>query len=309
MVTPPILSKGEVSAICMKNKKALVTIAIGDKYLTNWKQFCEPGWARYATKYNFDLICLTKPLDTSPRASARSPAWQKCLILSQEFSAQYERIVWVDSDIIFNPLAPDVTSGVPLDKVGIVEDPGFSPIFLRRFYQRYPKSIINYTPQDYYRQYGLPDECSKACNTGLMVLSAVHRSILEHVYDYYEEKGGREWHMEQRPLSYELLKNEMIHWMDPRFNVCVPVEEFIHYHFLLPPEPAPITSNLRVRLIRKFHRIVDSSAIVRRLKAAAVNATSLRKMRTAALNTMFESSFFLHFGGRIEEMQQLDQQH
>jgi len=43
--------------------------------------------------------------------------------------------------------------------------------------------------------------------------------VLEHVYNSYEEKGGREWHMEQRPLSYELVKAAKEHWMDPRFNV------------------------------------------------------------------------------------------
>jgi hypothetical protein len=28
-----------------------------------------------------------------------------------------------------------------------------------------------------------------------------HRELLEKTYTTYEEKGGREWHMEMRPLS------------------------------------------------------------------------------------------------------------
>jgi hypothetical protein len=288
------------------NKKALVTLAIGDRYIENWKRYCEPGWSRYATAYGFDIICITAPLDLTPRASARSPAWQKCLILSQPFANQYERIVWVDSDIIFNVPAPDVTDGVPEDKIGIVEDPGFNPLFLQRYYQRCPESIINFTPQDYYTQYGLPAGCLRACNTGLMVMAPSHAALLEQVYYQYEEKGGREWHMEQRPLSYELVRRDLVHWLDPRFNVCVPIEEYVRYPFLLPPLPAPVTS-LRSRIARKVQRLLATSATLRKIQAAKLEASPVRKAYKAALSTMFTSSYFLHFGGRIEEMKYLDQ--
>ncbi len=76
----------------MKQSKALVTLAIGEKYLHHWKNFAQNNWQKYADKHGYDLICIDTPLDTSERAQARSPAWQKCLILSQEvdcFNSEY----------------------------------------------------------------------------------------------------------------------------------------------------------------------------------------------------------------------------
>ena len=53
----------------MKNKKAIVTMAIGEeRYMANWKTYCEPNWRPYADKFGFDLICLNDPLDDSERA-------------------------------------------------------------------------------------------------------------------------------------------------------------------------------------------------------------------------------------------------
>ena len=278
----------------MKNSKAIATIAIGEKYYNNWKKFCQPNWKQYGDKYGFDLFCLERPLDTSERARARSVSWQKCLILSQDFAGSYDRIVWLDSDIMFNnACAPDITVGVPLDKVGAVEDLTFSHLaFLKRAFKLWPGAVINYTPQEYYSNWGLPGDCDGFFNPGVMVFSPqFHRTILEHVYYDYEEKGGLEWHMEQRPLCYELLKAGLVHWIDPRFNIVLEFEEIAQYPFLRPP-PAP--KGLRARIERKIQTVV--------------NRSSLQTLRAAALNTLFQSSFCLHFSGnRIEEMQMVRQ--
>lgn len=103
----------------MQRKVALVTMLIGESYQDYWKAYCQPTWKGYADRHGLDLIPLTEPIDNSPRALARSPAWQKCLILSQPFSADYDQIVWVDADIIINfDEAPLLTERVPLGKIG-----------------------------------------------------------------------------------------------------------------------------------------------------------------------------------------------
>ena len=158
----------------MKNQKAIVTIAIGGTYYASWKKFCEPGWKQSADTYGFDLVCLESPLDTSERASARSVAWQKCLILGQDFAGTYDQIVWIDSDILINACAPDITTGVPLDKAGATEDASYSDtghMFLKRAFKLWPGAVINYTPQEYYSKYGLPADCDRVLNTGVLVVS------------------------------------------------------------------------------------------------------------------------------------------
>jgi len=276
----------------MKNQKAIVTIAIGQNYYANWKKFCEPNWRQYGERYGFDLICLERPLDTSERARMRSVAWQKCLILGQDFAGSYDQICWIDSDIMINAFAPDIAAGVPLDKVGATYETTFSPVYLKRAFMLWPTSIINYTPQEYYSTYGLQADCDKVLNTGVLVLSPrFHRTILEHVYNSYEEKGGREWHMEMRPLSYELVKAGAVHWIDPRFNLMWPSEEIMHYPFLLQP---PARQGLRARIERKIRTVVNSS--------------SLRRLHAACLNASFQSSFFLHFGGNdTDQMEMVNQ--
>jgi hypothetical protein len=276
----------------MKNQKAIVTIAIGEKYYANWKNFCEPNWKQYADRYGFDLVCLDQPLDTAERARGRSVAWQKCLILGQDFAGSYDQIVWIDSDIMFNACAPDITTGVPLEKVGAAHETTFSPVYLKRAFKLWPTAIINYTPQEYYSRYGLQGDCDKVLNTGVMVLSPrFHRTILEHVYYSYEEKGGREWHMEMRPLSYELVKANVVHWIDPRFNLMWPSEEIMRYPFLLQPPPQ---NGFHARIKRKFSRVVNSS--------------SSQELRAACLNATFQSCFFLHFGGNdTDQMEMVNQ--
>jgi hypothetical protein len=279
-----------MSPPAMKNQKAIVSIAIGDKYLVNWKRYCEPNWRGYANKNGFDLICFEQPLDHSERAGKRSPAWQKCLILSQDAVRDYERVVWVDSDIMFNDCAPDITAGVHRDKVGAIDDGGFREEFHQRVDKLWPTAIPNHTPREYYRNYGLPDDCDESVNTGVLVLSPFyHREILEHVYYAYEEKGGREWLMEQRPLSYELLKRDLVQFLDPRFNVMLSIEEIVHYPFLLPPPAPPDSKGLLARIERKVRKMLPV-------------VSPLQTFRIAAVNTIYQSSYFMHFGGKIDDM-------
>src|SRR5437016_2609859 len=106
----------------MNATTAIVTLAIGTRYREQWHRVCEVNWTRYAARHGYDVICLEDPLDTSDRARGRSPAWQKCLILGQPFAARYERIVWVDADILISPTAPAVTDDVPLERIGAVDE-------------------------------------------------------------------------------------------------------------------------------------------------------------------------------------------
>lgn len=81
---------------------ALVALAIGQPYLSNWQKYCAAGWQAYAQKHQLDLILVTEPIDRSPFALSRSPAWQKCLLLGQDFSRNYRQLVILDCDIAIN---------------------------------------------------------------------------------------------------------------------------------------------------------------------------------------------------------------
>lgn len=271
------------------NTRALVTLAVGENYSAIWREFCEPNWRRYAEKYHFDLICLSQLLDTSSQAQGRSPAWQKCLI--PNFAQRYERVIWIDADVVINDrVAPDIAEGVPVEKVGAVPEHRYSHIepqtsqeLLERMREFWPHlRRRGDTVQEYYQDWGLPGDCDRAINTGVMVLSPRHhRPLLEHVYYTYQEKVGREWHMEMRPLSYELNRAGLVHWIDPRFNLMWLDQKLLYYPFLLKPRAGSIK-----RKIAKF--------------------TVLDIMRDC-INAAFQRSFFFHLGGlQMEEMRLID---
>lgn len=285
----------------MKNSKAIVTLAVGRKYLENWQQLCQNNWQKYAEKHGYDLICLDQPLDTSTRAQKRSPAWQKCLILSQPFSKQYERIVWIDSDILINAnSAPCIAQNVPLHKVGAVNEwsvPNselFTQVLQRRYQHLYCEDLDSMQAMmvAYYQGFGLPPKFNKVVQSGVMVLSPDHhRDILERVYHKYEDKGSSEWNYEMRPLSWELLEADQVHWIDHRFNRVWSDYMYLHYPFLLEQQSASIAH----RIYRKFQRMITALGVQTNLK-----------LKTNCVNTAFLNNFFLHFAGSSHDMWLLD---
>jgi hypothetical protein len=216
-------------------KAAIVTIAIGDAYLNRWRAYCKPGWSRYAAKCGFDLIVIDKPLDQTPRGTGRSLAWQKCLILGPEFAAAYDRVIWIDSDILINARAPSVIGDIPPEKIGAVDMHTFPSVQerLQIFTQlmQMAQSVNSgaakawqtyLDPADWHAAWGLPRRGRSIVQTGVMVLTpSHHRKLLEHVYYDYEDRGGEPMNYENRPLSFVIQERNLLHVLDNRFNTLL----------------------------------------------------------------------------------------
>jgi hypothetical protein len=281
-----------------KGVNAIVTLALGENHLCAWRRFCEPGWRAYARRHGYALICLDRPLDTSERAAARSPSWQKCLVASQGFALDYEQIAWVDSDILINGASPNIFAGVPLNRVGAVEAwygriPEVSEQIIRRRNEELPSSnkmLDNNAPADYYARYGLSPVFDLVVQAGVLVFSpTAHRALFEKTYYEYEERGGREWNFEMRPLSYELLKADLVHWIDHRFNAVWKNIKCLHYPFLTFRHK----SSFVVRMQKKLSRTLGFHYRKRLARHCA----------TAA----FQNNYFLHFAGAFHEIELVDQ--
>lgn len=285
----------------MPHSKALVTLAIGQSYLDKWQTLCQPNWQKYAERHGYDIICIDVPLDESDRAKSRSPAWQKCLILSQPFAEQYERLVWIDADILINAaIAPCVVSEVPAEQIGAVEmfstpsrDSFVQATRRRAEFQASHNSQSTLTTEltatEYYTAYGLPATFDQVVQTGVLVLSPQHhRTILEKAYFDYEEKGSSEWNYEMRPLSYEILQAAQVHWLDPRFNLCWADYRYLYYPFLL-SRPQP-----------------DLAFAAQPGLATALGAASRYQYTKLCATTAFLDSFFFHFAGCNGDMMLVD---
>jgi hypothetical protein len=147
-------------------RKAIVTLVIGDSYRALFDRTARANWKTYAEKHRLAPVVFDKPLDMSPRAAARSPAWQKCLILEQPQVQPFDQVVWTDSDInISVTRAPNVFDGVPIDHVGTVDTYSIPDraTHARRLAKAYAawrrlgiEFVDNPTPEQYFAKRGLP---------------------------------------------------------------------------------------------------------------------------------------------------------
>jgi hypothetical protein len=268
------------------NKKAIVTIVIGQEYQAIWQILCQANWLAYAERHNYDLIVITDFLDRSERGLGRSPAWQKLLILSQPWSAAYDRIVWVDADILMSSAAPDICESSPdPDLVGVcVSGDQMSEADKHIYFERLYKMAVQplaaakaWTIHEGNRlgEDGIPREGVPMLNTGVIVLNpAKHREVF---LDTYALEGKSRLY-EQPHLSHELFKRGLIHRLSARFNWIVQELLTLHFHGFS-GDPAEL--ELIVRFIRReqekayFLHFAGSMPLMRHLCALEQAARSV----------------------------------
>jgi hypothetical protein len=225
----------------------LVTLALGDKHRAVFERV-RPGWEAYAARHGYELTPLFAPLDESPRAQARSPAWQKLLVLEDQVAKGAERVVWLDCDIAINDeKAPAITAGVPPERIGAVARdaswppesaalqaagvPGMAEAIGFRTGQPPP------TVADYYAAYGLR-EAGDFVNTGVLVLSpAHHRGLFQRLYAQAPSHPDPLNQYEQPHLSHAILQEGLLHPLDRRFNRLWFDEMCALYPFLIFQNP------------------------------------------------------------------------
>jgi hypothetical protein len=277
----------------MKNKYALITIVIGKKYYDFWKTFAEPSWRKYADKFGYDIICFTQPLDDSERAKSRSAAWQKCLILKNEEVQKYERVVWLDSDIIINYYYSScICSCVDEQYIGACN----AWEFLDYDYDLIQDRMIKYCTnlkipyynirKKYFEDYGLPAVSEKTIQSGVLVLNPkLHNEILLYIYYNYEDSLPAYWHYEMRPLSYEIIKHNLVQWIDNRFNYVVENHKLYFYYHKMP-------KNYFQRVLR----------IIKIKFFAYLKIFGFSFWEEELCNQAYLNGFFIHFAGNMKEM-------
>jgi len=217
------------AALFPTRQKAIVTILMGDDYIDVWETLSRRSWEDYAERHGYDLIVITTHLDDSEFGRARPIPWQKLLILDQPWSAAYERIVWLDADIVISRTAPDVISTVRQPEcVGAVNGGDqFSPaekhvLFeLQHNMQVDPSKVataLNYDLENGYAIDGLEVRGRPMLNTGVLVLSPRHHNeLLLRVYP--NENRSRLY--EQSYLSLAILESRKVELLSARFNWTV----------------------------------------------------------------------------------------
>jgi lipopolysaccharide biosynthesis glycosyltransferase len=141
--------------------KAIVTIVSGDKYEGIWKR-TEPFFLRYSEKCDADLIVL-KGTDLT----LSSPHWIKFSVYDL-LKKDFDRIAFIDADIIIRDDTPSLFDIVPEDHFGIFNEGQFTP-----------RNICIYEVMKKYNVQGFQYDGSTYYNTGVMVFSKEHRHIFK----------------------------------------------------------------------------------------------------------------------------------
>jgi hypothetical protein len=279
-------------------RKAIVTLAVGERYKTVFEQYCRDNWQSYCNKFGFELLVLTERLDISKRASARSMSWQKLLILSQDWSSNYDQIVWVDSDIIINShLAGDITAGLPLECIGGVDQYAIPTreifdISLGKLYESWRANnvsfLANRSPGTYYTNRGIPGaHLDKVMQGGVFVCAPeFHKDLLEKIYyEYEDESGGGNY--ENPAMSFEILQAGVIKWLPVIFNFCVINIIPAFYPGVFYKRPS-FVQNMYGRMVGKL--------------TGKSNSGKPSRQEAMALKAIYDLSAFMHFASCVDLM-------
>lgn len=254
---------------------AIVVITIGDSCTKQWQNIFAPSVHSYADAHGYELVHINGAIDGD---SAKPPQWQKLLLPGYEPLQQYDRIVYLDSDVLCNPKAPPIAESVPDNKVGVVTFQGSfggDPVAYDQFREEWHQNDC-----DWIKAAGLQsfsDLCELGgyprnedwLNSGVMVYQPTKdiSNLFRYIYDH--EPHTTNSAAEQQALTHYLcnVRTDMCHPIDRRFNTIWYQVRERYYPFL-----------------RELHE--DSFVISRCVEA-----------------TLMHACYFLHFasGGKRQE--------
>jgi ADP-heptose:LPS heptosyltransferase len=151
-------------------KKALVTVSIGEKYKPI-SDLTHPTFKDYAKRVGADFVVLDKQ-----EVSKTTPQWEKFRIY--HLLNKYERILYVDTDLIIRDDCPNLFDLVTEDRIGLFDE--------SRFTDR--RGLVQ-SMADYFGKNVSYN--GKYYNTGVMVISRCHKMLFAkpevEVGNFYEQ--------------------------------------------------------------------------------------------------------------------------
>ena len=178
-------------------KTAILTIVSGEKYKQIWDR-AKPFFENYADKLDADLIVL-EDAKFVPTAH-----WLKFSIY-EFLKKDYDRVAFIDADILIRPDSPSLFDEVPEDEFGVFNEGEYLPraICMYEIMHAYGINLPRWNGNAYY-------------NTGVMVVSREHRHIFRPPGNV---KQIRNAFGEQTFINLRLFESEAkIHNLNYRFN-------------------------------------------------------------------------------------------
>jgi len=194
-------------------KKAVVTICIGDKYNEIFK-LTRNSIENHAKKIEADFIILDEKGDY--------PHWKKFEIYN--LLKEYERILYIDADIIIRDDCPNLFDIVPKEKLGIFNEGNYAPRkgSLEEAIRAYKEPLKKEWYGTYY-------------NTGVMVISRLHRQMFKLPEEIHDAGMYEQPYLNLRILNDEIEVKELDYTfnrmsvMDPLLGISRLNSYVVHY--------------------------------------------------------------------------------
>ena len=209
-------------------KVCLVSLAIGEMYLQMYNAIFRQSHEDYARRYGYDFRVVTEYLDED-LLHKDLITFQKALLFSQEWSYDYDLIIFIDADIIINMNSPAIHPVCDPDKINIVNEFAQPTKELRRALQE--RCAWETTATEYYKLSGFDIETDIAPNTGVIVACPkLHGAYLRNIYETYKETAinhRRGYIYEQSAIGYSLVRDSMYSLLPNRWNGLWMINKFI----------------------------------------------------------------------------------
>jgi len=227
----------------------LITIAIGEKYLKRYNELFRESHENYARKNNYDFKVITELLEKKYEYK-EAISINKILVCDQDWSYNYDIIIYVDADILINSKSPSLHDYMNYKgKIGIVDEFNQPDKRVRMGEEAKKVGAWIKNAEEYYRENGFEIKTDKLLNTGVLVMEPrEHGKMLREIFEKYVRrlKGSkRSFHIEQASIGYELQVRNMVEIIPNEFNVvwalykyynkdltldrCVRYNYFIHF--------------------------------------------------------------------------------
>jgi ADP-heptose:LPS heptosyltransferase len=148
-------------------EKLVLTLAVGKNYEI-MSNYTHPSIKSYAQRVDADFVSITESVCTSPH-------WEKFNKIT-EYLDEYERILYIDSDVLVREDAPDIFDVVPEKSLGLFNELPFTPqrnqslyeacrehdIILKNWDNKYYNTGVMVVPRSFKELFKKPEK--ESCN-------------------------------------------------------------------------------------------------------------------------------------------------
>lgn len=183
------------------NKNLILTLAVGETY-SKMAELTHPSIRAYAEKIGADFKCIKE-------SNCSSPHWEKFNAI-YDLLNQYERIAYIDTDIIIREDCPDIFNVIPKDRLGLFDEMPWT-------------SQRNLSLIESCKEYGitLSKWNGKYYNTGVMIIPRQFKHLFKkpekESFNFYEQgyfnailaqfldRSGNEFAVQDLPYKYNRM--------------------------------------------------------------------------------------------------------